>query len=285
MGTALATQPLLPLRAPGEDLRVAVTLHQLTAAIYLVAGLVAGFGLALPSRRLIRVSVGLFAAAVVAHGAAFAVLHTAEPAPPLTDLPTAVSFMALVGSIFYLLLLRRVRLAGLVSVVAPLTFLSVFGAALRLPNAVPDTTVGSGSWPHGHVLLASAGLAMLGLSGVAGLFFLAEHRRLKRKRPIGPRFPLPSLEALDRVNRIGLAVGFPLLSLGVVTGMMWVHSVNGRLWTGATHETWSAIAWAIYGVLVIARFVAGQGSRQAAASAVGGFAFLLFAVIGVEIFA
>jgi hypothetical protein len=39
----------------------------------------------------------------------------------------------------------------------------------------------------------------------------------------------------------------------------------------------------VYGALVVARFVAKQGSRQAAASAVGGFAFLLFAVIGLEL--
>jgi ABC-type transport system involved in cytochrome c biogenesis permease subunit len=45
------------------------------------------------------------------------------------------------------------------------------------------------------------------------------------------------------------------------------------------------VAWAVYGVLVTARFVAHQGSRRAAASAVGGFAFLFFAVIGLELIA
>ena len=51
------------------------------------------------------------------------------------------------------------------------------------------------------VLLGSAGIALLSLSGLAGMIFLAEHRRLKAKRPVARRFPLPSLEALDRVNR------------------------------------------------------------------------------------
>jgi hypothetical protein len=39
----------------------------------------------------------------------------------------------------------------------------------------------------------------------------------------------------------------------------------------------------VYAVLVTARFGSRQGARQAAVSAVGGFAFLLSTVVGVEI--
>jgi ABC-type transport system involved in cytochrome c biogenesis permease subunit len=135
--------------------------------------------------------------------------------------------------------------------------------------------------PHAHVLLSSAGLGLLAVSGIAGVFFLLEHRRLKRKRPVSGGLRLPSLEALDRVNVTALAVGFPLLTLGVVTGSAWLHSVQGRAWSGSDHETWTIVAWGIYAGLAAARFAGHQGARQAAASAVAGFAFLLFAVVGV----
>ncbi len=264
---------------------MAVQLHQLTAAIYLLAGLVAWLGLALRSSRLERVSVGVLALGAVAHILAFARLHTADPPPPLTDLPAAVSFMACAGTVFFLAFQRWTRLAGLAVLVAPAAFVSVFFAALRLPAPGPASFGGSGSWPHAHVLLSSAGLALLGLSGLAGVLYLIEHRRLKARRPIDPRFPLPSLEALDRVNAVALGAGFPLLTLGVATGMLWVEVVKGTWWTGSTHETWTSIAWGVYAVLAAARFGASQGSRQAAVTAVGGFAFLFFAVIGVELFA
>ena len=55
--------------------------------------------------------------------------------------------------------------------------------------AAPVVDPAGGSWEHAHVLLASAGLAMLGIAGLAGAFFLMEHRRLKSKRPIRRRFP------------------------------------------------------------------------------------------------
>ena len=260
-----------------------IPLHQLAAAIYLIAGLAAGLGLALPAPRLGRAAVLLLAAGALVHGACFAALHRADPPPPLTNLPTAMSFTAWVGALFFLLLLLRAKLAGLVVLVAPLIFLAVFFAALRLPAVGPATFSGSGSWPHAHVLLASGGLSLLGVAGLAGVLFLIEHRRLKAKRRIARRLPLPTLEALDRVNVAALALGFPLLTLGVLTGVIWLSTESGKLWTASPHETWSALAWAVYAVLVTARFGSRQGARQAAVSAVGGFAFLLFAVVGVEI--
>jgi ABC-type transport system involved in cytochrome c biogenesis permease subunit len=262
---------------------VAIPLHQLAAAVYLMAGLAAGLGMALPAPRLGRAAVWLLAAGALVHGACFVALHSADPPPPLTNLPMAMSFTAWIGALFFLLLLLRAKLAGLVVLVAPLIFLAVFFAALRLPAVGPATFSGSGSWPHAHVLLASAGLSLLGVAGLAGVLFLIEHRRLKAKRRIGRRLPLPSLEALDRVNVAALALGFPLLSLGVLSGVLWLSTESGRLWTASAHETWSALAWAVYAVLVAARFGSRQGARQAAVSAVGGFAFLLFAVVGVGI--
>jgi ABC-type uncharacterized transport system permease subunit len=133
------------------------------------------------------------------------------------------------------------------------------------------------------VLLASTGLALLGVACVAGLLFLLIDRSLKRHKRM--RRHWPSLEALDRVNRVALAVGFLLLTLGVATGMLWVESESGRPWTGAPHETWSVLAWAIYGALVAVRFGAHQRGRGAALSAIAAFAFLFFAVIGVSLLA
>lgn len=261
-----------------------VQLHQLTAALYLVAALIASLGLALPAPRLGRASLAMLAIASVAHTACFGFLHRGDATPALTELSVAVSFMALVGTIFFLVLAWRTRLLGLVVLMAPLAFVSVFAAGIHLRVVEPAEKATGGSWEHAHVLLASAGLALLGLAGIAGLFFLLEHRRLKSKQPIRPRFRLPSIEALDRVNKVALAVGFPLLTLGVITGVFWIEAQSGRVFSGTPHEVWSMIAWAIYAVVIVARFATHQGARQAAASAVGGFVFLFFAVIGLELF-
>jgi ABC-type transport system involved in cytochrome c biogenesis permease subunit len=222
----------------------------MAAALYLAAGVGALLGLALPARRIqIGARWGLALGALV-QGVAFATLHRLDPAPSLTELGQAVAVMAWVSVIFLLFLMTRFRLPGFVPQTAFVAFVATFSATLA----------------------RSAGLA--------GFFFLLEHKRLKRRRSPVRRIPLPSLEALDRVNRVALALGFSLLSLGVVTGSLWLDARGGSFFSGSLHETWTLIAWLIYFGLFMLRIVGRQGARQAAASALAGFAFLIFAVLG-----
>jgi len=259
-------------------------LQQIAAALYLAAGVGALLAVTLPSRRMERgavVGLGLGAAMQTVY---FATLHLAAAVPPLASLPAAAGLTAWMAVVFFLVFMSRVRLPGLAAVVGFTAFLSVFVSALASDVPAPAQTMGEGRLPHAHVLLASAGFALMGIAGLSGLFFLLEHRRLKQKRKLGAgSYPMPSLEALDRVNRVSLALGFPLLTLGVATGCLWLLHERGVAWLGTNHETWTVIAWAIYAGLVSARFAGRQAGRQAAASSLAGFVFLLFAVVGVEL--
>ena len=84
---------------------------------------------------------------------------------------------------------------------------------------------------------------------------------------------------------MALSVGFVLLSLGMITGMVWRARVMGDFWAGETHEMWMLVVWLLYTGLVGLRFWGRQGARQSAASALVGFVFLLFAVVGVGFWA
>lgn len=253
-------------------------LQYMAAALYLAAGVGAVLGLSLPSQRILRgARVGL-AAAALTQFAAFATIHSLDPAPQLSDLVQAIAVMAWLSVLFTLYLAWRIRLPGFIPPVAFTAFLATFGATLYSPGR-ESATQGGTTIPHAHVLLASAGLAALGVAGLAGFFFLVEHRALKQRRLVARRLPMPSLEALDRVNRTALASGFPLLTLGVLSGALWLDAQEGVFFSGSLHETWMAIAWMIYLGLVTLRFGGSQGAHQAAASAVAGFAFLVVAVV------
>ena len=262
-----------------------IELHQIAAALYLAAGIGSLLGLLLPDTRVSRGGAWGLGLAACVHAAAFATLHELDPAPPLTDLAIVLSMSAWMAVLFVLALMWRLRIVGLAAAVGPFAVLAVFVAALQLQGAAISAAPVSGTWPHAHVLLAAAGFALLGTAGLAGAFFLLEHKRIKAKRGPAQGAVLPSLEALDRVNEVALAVGFTLLSLGVLTGMAWQQNALGTLWSGGTHETWMVVAWSIYGGLVVVRFAGRQGGRQAAASALAGFLFLMFAVIGVGLWA
>lgn len=263
---------------------LALEIHQLAAGLYLAAAVAAALGLVLPAPRMARAAVVVLAAGALAHGLGFLQLHTRGDAPPLTALPAAVSLTAWLGTLFFLGVQLRGRLAGLAVLVAPAAFLGTFFESLWIP-AAPAAESASPLWSHLHILLASAGFALLGVAGFAGCLYLARHRSIKSKRPGALRLPLPSLEALDRVNVLALSVGFLLLTLGVLTGVLWVNADQGRLWPGSPHANASAAAWALYALVLGARFGARQGARQSALSSAAGFAVLLLAVVGVGLVA
>lgn len=254
---------------------------ELAAGLYLVAGVAAWLGVLMEWSPVGRSAIALLALGAGVQGLAYVAWHQGAAPPPLTDLPAAVSLMAWAAVLFVLVFLARARLLALAGVVAPAAFLGTFFGALRLPHASAAPLTGGGSWPHLHVVLSSVGLALLGVACLAGLIFLASDRRLKARRPLRHGLRLPSLEALDRVNRVALGVGFLLLSLGVVTGLLWNGSARGVAWTGSAHEVACVVAWGVYALLAGARFAAHQRARGAAVSAVAGFAVLFVAVIGV----
>ncbi len=257
-------------------------LHQLAAAVYLAATLAAVLGLTLPARWAGRAAAGLLALGAGVHALAFARLHALEPPPPLTGLPAAVSLAGWMAVLFCLVLMLRGRVLGLAALVAPLAFGAVVFAGERMALSAGDAGGAGASWAHLHVLLASAGLALLGVAALAGLLFLVAERRLKARRPLA-RGRLPSLELLDRVNVVALALGFPLLTLAMAAGMLWSRALVGRLWPGGSHVTWMLAAWIVYALLAGARFGVGWRGREAAASAAAGFGFLLVAILGAEL--
>jgi ABC-type uncharacterized transport system permease subunit len=255
-----------------------VSLHALTETIYLAAAVLATLGLVLTRPSLSRAAVAALAAGAVVHAMAF--LPAFRVPGRATGLPGAASMAAWIGILFFLSLVPRARLHSLVVLLAPAAFLAVFFGSFAVGAGGPGAPAGP-IWAQVHVLLASAGFALLGVAGAAGLIYLAQHRSLKRKLVPRDRRLLPPLEALDRVNALAVSLGFLFLSLALVTGVLWTFDREGRLWPHSPHATAALVAWAIYAVLVGARWLARQGATRAAQSAVAGFAILVIAVLGV----
>jgi ABC-type uncharacterized transport system permease subunit len=261
---------------------MAIDLHTWTAFVYLAAAILAAIGVTAHTRRLIDAAIVVLALGAVLHGFAMWMLHELDPVPQLTDLPFAVSLMSWLGTIVFLGLLALVRGRGLVIAVAPLSFLGAFFASLSFGSVDPTASPAPPLWSHLHILLASAGLAVLGLAGAAGLLYLIHHRQLKSKRRAAPHSFLPSLETLDRVNSISLVLGFLLLSLGLVTGVLWTKAQLGEFWTASWHANATALAWLTYASIVAVRFGRPRTARSAAAGATAAFGILVIAVIGIE---
>ncbi len=92
----------------------------------------------------------------------------------------------------------------------------------------------------------------------------------------------PGLRILDDLSYKMVMVGFPLLTIGIVTGAAWANYAWGTYWSWDPKETWSLITWLIYAAFLHARFTAGWRGKKTAILSVIGFAAVVFTYIGVN---
>jgi ABC-type uncharacterized transport system permease subunit len=121
----------------------------------------------------------------------------------------------------------------------------------------------------GFVLAAFAGFTLA--AGLAGLYLL-EERRLKRRAADILRLRLPSLVVLERVTVRTIAVSLPLLTLGLVAGLVRLRQHGGGV---DALMAATIAAWAIYAVFLGLR----PAGRAGAHMALAGFALVIVARI------
>jgi cytochrome c-type biogenesis protein CcsB len=124
-----------------------------------------------------------------------------------------------------------------------------------------------------------AGIIVKTWIGAGGLsaVILAMHFLLKGSNEL-----LPPPKVLDELSYKAVAVGFPLLTLGILTGAAWANYAWGTYWSWDPKETWSLITWFVYAAYLHARFTAGWKGRPLAWVAVAGFAAVIFTYWGVN---
>jgi cytochrome c-type biogenesis protein CcsB len=229
-----------------------------------------------------RLGATLLAVGAALHGAeiagrSFAVGHIA-----VASFEEGMSFLAFSLAILYLILDRRHVLAVLGAVIAPLASLLTAVAVLVYSGTTELPPSLRSAWLPVHVTLAFLGNAVFALAFATSLIYLFEDSQLKSKRPSLRRL-LPSLERLDDLNHRLLSWGFPLLTLGIVTGAIWAHFAWGQFWSWEAREIWSLVTWSLYAVLLHGRSVGWRG-RRAAALTIVGFAVLLMSFVSVSLF-
>jgi ABC-type transport system involved in cytochrome c biogenesis permease subunit len=94
---------------------------------------------------------------------------------------------------------------------------------------------------------------------------------------------LPSLEQLDRLNYRCIGWGFPLLTLGILSGGIWAASTWGSFWSWEPREVLSLITWIIYAALLQFRLTTGLRGRRAATLTIVGFGVLVASYVSINL--
>jgi cytochrome c-type biogenesis protein CcsB len=256
-----------------------------TAGVYLAGSLLyLWFVLAMKEKgaRLGRMALVIGA---VLHLAGFVLRYAEAGYFPLTNLFESLSFLSLCVVVVFLATEIRYNLRVLGSFVSPVAFLFSFGAAFQPGEVRSLNPALQSGWLPVHTLVLFVGYAAFAVAFAAGVMYLLQERQVKRKKLGGIFKRLPSLDVLDEVNYRCLTIGFPLLTMGIVTGAIWAQTAWGDYWQWDPKETASLATWLLYAGLLHGRLTVGWRGRRAAILAIVGFILVVFTFLGVNLVA
>ncbi|MBN2384847.1 c-type cytochrome biogenesis protein CcsB [bacterium] len=200
---------------------------------------------------------------------------------PLTNMYESMVFFA--WTIIVLLLVLKLRYGHhFIGIVAtPLAAItlgltSIFNIPTQIDPLIPAL---QSNWLTAHVITCFLGYGAFAISFGVSLLFLYSQACANRR--ITLTF-LPKAAILDELNYKAIAVGFPMLTLGIFTGAVWAEYAWGTYWSWDPKETWSLITWFVYALFLHLRLQRGWKGTRSAILALIGFAVVIFTYFGVN---
>lgn len=219
-------------------------------------------------------SLWIAAAGFLGHVAYFTLRWTEGGRIPITGFFEAVNFLGM-GIVFVFLIMEfRYKVAALGSFMLPLVVLLML-PVLFLSGTIKELNpLLKSGWLGVHTSLAVFGDAAFAFACIVSIMYLIQERQVKAKH-LGAIFHrLPSLDIMDTLGYKALTIGWPLFTLGMITGSIWANIAWGTYWSWDPKETWSLITWVIYLALLHLRTIGWRGRKMAVLSIVG-FLFVL----------
>ena len=165
-----------------------------------------------------RWSYRILLAGFVCHTLFFAQQYYTLGVAPVLNMKSALSFFSwsIIGA--YLILQLKFRLMVLGSFVAPFAaFLMLISSTIPGVEMVVKPMYRS-MWLTVHIGTIFIGNGMFAVTFMAAIMYLVQEHQIKRKKLGFIHSRLPSLQTLDSINYYSLMYGFPLLTIGMITG-------------------------------------------------------------------
>jgi ABC-type uncharacterized transport system permease subunit len=230
-----------------------------TLALYLAGGVVLGANLLLQgSARLLAWGRSLAVAGAALHAAAIGLRCVELRHAPFATPGEALSALAWMVVLAYLVSEMRWRLSAAGPFALALAFLLVLGTGVApaYRGAPPPELLATRAISlHITAILAAFGAFALAFC-CAGLY-LVEHHILKSKRHLAWMKRLPPLLTVEAAAFSLVAWGFPLLTLGILSGL--VRAWGGGMpagWYADLHSLLAFTVWTVYAVYLLGRLLA-----------------------------
>lgn len=290
-------------------------LYFVSLSAYLVGALALTIFFLNPLRVALRIGVAAAILGSVAQFADLAVRFITTQIWPLTNLYGSLSLFSAMSVTLFLIFAARYKIWFLGGILQYIAAVFLAYASTWNEGSMPAVPALQSYWIKIHVPLVvssyAAFLVAASLSAIYLLKFFFERSFASvapdgSARTEGPRITtgtpnleraaeagnvrtalwlntLPGLPELDILTYRVIALGLPLLTVGIITGACWAREAWGAYWQWDPKETAALFSWIIYASYMhLHTRHAWRGARSAWISLLG-FASILFCYLGVNI--
>ncbi len=230
--------------------------------------------------RVAQVAAVALGGAAASHATFLAADFALEGHVPYETVHQTLATCALVIVLVYLAVLSRQKIGVLGAFITPVALLFFVGAGLgrAIGGEVPPT-VKTALLPI-HVGLNVLGIAAFALAFASACGYVIQERQLRQKKLGGLFERLPSLDALDSLGFRLVIAGFPLLTLGIITGTVWAVRLDPSAPAITTAQAFALLTWLVFAGVLLLRVAAGWRGRRAAIGTMLGFACAMAVLLG-----
>jgi ABC-type transport system involved in cytochrome c biogenesis permease subunit len=205
---------------------------------------------------------------------------------PLEDNFDALLWLGILLTIFVLYVQQTKPVEGIDWFIMPLVILLLL-AAVIFGREKPHLYALQTWWAWVHRVTAYGGAVAFAVAGAVGAMYLITNARLRSRQVAtsGPNFG--SLERLEHFTRVSVTLGFALLTIGLITGVVGIlHRSGGnplgRNWFLRPVVLLTLAVWIIFALVLHAPINPAFRGRRAAMLSIIGLLLMIGAVIAVQ---
>jgi cytochrome c-type biogenesis protein CcsB len=223
---------------------------------------------------------------------------------PLSNLYESLIFLSwgILTIHLFLEFQTKSRLIG--SIATPITLFlagfSTFSLPTDMQKALPLVPSLQSNWLMMHVTMMMISYATLIVGSLLSLLyiaFLAFPLKNQKTEPSGiilndfnkeklistlTYSKLSLLQTVDLWSYRIIGLGFPFLTIGIISGAVWANEAWGSYWSWDPKETWALITWLVFAIYLHSRLLKGWQGEKAALLGSCGFFVIWICYLGVN---
>lgn len=210
---------------------------------------------------------------------------------PLSNLYESLIFLTWALTFVQLLIENQSKSKLIGAINLPIALFTIGFATLSLPNemklASPLVPALKSNWLMMHVSVMMVSYSTLIIGSLLSILFLiiskgqnitlqgnSYETTIKTNIIINSKLDnsmrLNLLESIDNLSYRIIGLGFPLLTIGIISGAVWANEAWGSYWSWDPKETWALITWLIFAIYLHTRLnKAWQGKKPALIASLG----------------